>query len=73
MLLVPGWITFSKTIIPEAGSAFSSPQHVASPIFSVDRGLVLQQHIHYAGDLEPDDRGHPAYEYMQDGDGVVCE
>ena len=43
VLLVLGWFSVSKTIIPEAGSTFSSPQHAASLILSVDWGLVHRQ------------------------------
>ena len=39
MLLVSGWFSFSKTIIPEAGSTFSSLQHADTLISSVDWGL----------------------------------
>ena len=39
MLLVSGWFSFSKTIIPEAGSTFSSHYHDATLISSVDWGL----------------------------------
>ena len=40
VLPVSGWFSVSKTIIPEAGSTFSSPHHAATLIFSVDWGLV---------------------------------
>ena len=40
MLLVSGRFLVSKTIILEAGSTFSSPQHAASLILSVDWGLA---------------------------------
>ena len=36
VLLVSGWFSLSKTIIPEAGSTFSSHHHDATLIFSVD-------------------------------------
>ena len=39
MLLVSGWFSVSKTIIPEAGSTFSSFHHDATLISSVDWGL----------------------------------
>ena len=39
MLLVSGRFSVSKTIIPKAGSTFSSLQYAAGLIFSVDWGL----------------------------------
>ena len=39
VLLVSGWFSVSKTIIPEAGSTFLSLHHDATLIFSVDWGL----------------------------------
>ena len=39
MLLVSGWFSVSKTIIPEARSTFLPPQHAATLILSVDSGL----------------------------------
>ena len=39
VLLVSGWFSVSKTIIPEARSTFLPPQHAATFIFSVDWGL----------------------------------
>ena len=38
VLPVSGWFLVSKTTIPEAWSTFSSPQHAAALIFSVDWG-----------------------------------
>ena len=38
VLLVLGWFSVSKTIIPEAGSTFLPFQHAATLISSVDRG-----------------------------------
>ena len=39
MLLLRGWFSVAKTIIPEAAGTFSSPHHTATLIFSVDWGL----------------------------------
>ena len=39
MLLVSGWFSLPKTIIPEAGSTFSSHHHAANLILSVDWGV----------------------------------
>ena len=39
MLLVSGWFHVSETIIPEAGSTFSSLHHANTLNFSVDWGL----------------------------------
>ena len=40
VLLVSGWFCVSKTIIPEAGSTFSSLQRAATLILSVDWGVT---------------------------------
>ena len=54
---------FQKTIIPEAGSTFSSPQHAASLILSVDWGFGmspplrkdwLRRGMRYVLDVRPD-------------------
>ena len=44
VLLVFGWFSLSKTIIPEDGSTFSSPHHDDTLIFSVDWGLRKTEH-----------------------------
>ena len=43
VLLVSGWFHVSETIIPEAGSTFSSLHHVNTFIFSLDWGLARKR------------------------------
>ena len=42
VLLVSGWISLSKTIIPKHRSTFLPLQHAATLIFSVDWGLAAR-------------------------------
>ena len=41
VLLVSGWFSSSKTIIPEAGSTFSPLQPESTLVISVDSGLIV--------------------------------
>ena len=50
VLLVSGWFCVAKTIIPEAGSTFSSLHHPATLTFSVDWGLAVVYHRVRHGD-----------------------